>query len=54
MRVAVGSIAQQILDGLDIEIIAYVKALGGVEGKVDATSLSYEEIRQTTDESELK
>lgn len=54
MRVALGSVCQQLLEGLGIQVVAYVKGIGGVVGKTKAQDLTPEKIRQLVDQSPMK
>lgn len=53
-RVAAGAVAKKLLKELGVQIISHVVALGSVEAKLDASSLSIDEIRQRVESSELR
>lgn len=52
MRVAVGALAKQILQALDIEIASHVVNLGGIQAQVPPV-ISVKEIQQAADASEV-
>lgn len=54
MRVAIGAVAKQLLNALDIDLVAYVCELGGIKGQADITQLSLSEIRDLADKSPVK
>ncbi len=54
MRVAIGSVAKQLLNELDIDIVAYVCELGGIQGQADISKLSLADIRKLADKSPVK
>lgn len=54
MRVAIGAVAKQLLNALDIDLVAYVCELGGIKGQADITQLSLSEIRDLADKSSVK
>lgn len=54
MRVAIGAIAKQILKLLDVEIIAYVREIGGIQGQADVSKYSLKELQAIADKSIIK
>lgn len=52
-RVAVGALAKQLLEQLDISIFSYVKVIGGVEAQVEHTG-SLTRLRQIIEESPVR
>lgn len=54
MRVAIGAIAKQILNLLDVEIISYVREIGGIQGQADVSKFSLKELQTIADESIIK
>lgn len=54
MRVAIGAVAKQLLNALNIDIVAYVCEIGGIQGQADTTKLSLSDIRDLADKSPVK
>lgn len=54
MRVAIGAVAKQLLNALNIDIVAYVCEIGGIQGQADTTKLSLNDIRDLADKSPVK
>lgn len=54
MRVAIGAVAKQLLNSLNIDIVAYVCEIGGIQGQADTTKLSLSDIRDLADKSPVK
>lgn len=46
MRVALGSVASQLLKGLGVEVAAYVREIGGIVGEAQIDSLSLDHLRK--------
>lgn len=51
MRVALGSVASQLLEGLGVEVAAYVRELGGIVGEADVAELSLIDLRERVSKS---
>lgn len=54
IRVAVGAVAKQILEEFNINIASFVSVLGGIKTDADFNNYSLDEIREITEESELR
>ncbi|AMB99859.1 chorismate synthase [Aerococcus urinaehominis] len=54
MRVALGSVMEQLLQHLDIDVIGYVAALGGIHGEVNPADYQPDQLRDIIDQSEVK
>ena len=46
MRVALGSVASQLLAGLDVEVAAYVREIGGIVAEADVSEMSLSDLRE--------
>ncbi|XJS11655.1 chorismate synthase [Aerococcaceae bacterium WGS1372] len=54
MRVAIGAIAKQILNLLGVEVVSYVREIGGIQGEADINTTSLKEIQDIADRSIVK
>lgn len=54
MRVAIGAIAKQLLNLLGIEIVSYVREIGGIQGQADVSQISLKALQDLADQSVVK
>lgn len=54
MRVAIGAVAKQLLNGLEIELGSHVREIGGIQSETATSTLSAAEIYQLAEESEVR